>query len=65
MIKDNFTGTGSMTEFVAVVNSIASALNNVRVDMPSGYKGNPPSARIEKGVLVIDFSEVNFSYFMV
>ena len=55
--RTNFEGTGNMEEFCEESNLLFSALNNIEFQMPSGYSGIQPSARVENNRIVFDFGQ--------
>ena len=55
--RDNFKGTGNMTQFCEESNKLFSALNNIVFIMPVGYAGIEPSVRIEEGRIVFDMGQ--------
>ena len=58
-LNTGFKGTGTMKGFVAQVMKFFTAINNAKVEVPSGYKGIPPTLSIEGGALVLDMGEAS------
>lgn len=55
--KSNFKGKGSLVAFVKEVNAMFSAINNMVVQVPTGYEGVPPTVQLDKGQIVFDFGD--------
>ena len=56
-LKANYKGHGSMKDFTDQSNDLFQAINDARVDMPSGYAGNQPTLSIDSGSLVLDMRD--------
>jgi len=57
IFKDDFEGTGTMEDFVATLNRLFGAMNNINIIVPPDYAGSPPSMTFDAGKLTFNFGD--------